>query len=97
MDELGESSYPSFSLLAAETGLALRTVKSHIAVAAGAGWIGKRERRLPNSQGWRRVEYFPTIPAETDAMFHDEQRGAPESRERASEWMAREGQNDLRG
>lgn len=77
MSELGDSCFPSMNLLAEESGLALRSIKEHIAIAATDGWIGKRERRLKNSQGWRRNEYFAQIPAEVEAAFHDEQRGAP--------------------
>lgn len=77
MSELGDSCFPSMALLAEESGLGLRTIKDHIAIAATEGWIGKRERRLRNSQGWRRNEYFAQIPALVEAAFHMEQRGAP--------------------
>ncbi len=79
MSELGDSCFPSLSLLSEESGLGLRTIKEHIAIAAAGGWIGKRERRLKNSQGWRRNEYFAQIPAEVEAAFHAEQRGAPQA------------------
>jgi hypothetical protein len=76
MSERGDSCFPSTGLLTEETGLGLRTVKEHLALGAGAGWIGKRERRMQNGQGWRRVEYFAQIPPEAEAAFHAEQRGA---------------------
>jgi hypothetical protein len=76
MSERGDSCFPSMALLTDETGLALRTVKEHIALAASDGWIGKRERRMANGQGWRRNEYFARIPPDVEAAFHEEQRGA---------------------
>lgn len=77
MSELGDSCFPSLALLAEESGLGLRTVKEHVALAGSLGWLGKRERRLRNSQGWRRNEYFAQIPVAVEAAFHAEQRGAP--------------------
>jgi hypothetical protein len=90
MDDLAEGRYPSLELLAEETGLGLRTVKEHMAVAVAAGWIGKRDRREPNGQGWRRVSYVRKIPAAVRARFHDKQRGAADSRPRGGELVARE-------
>lgn len=76
MSELGDSCYPSTNTLASASALGLRTVKEHIALAAAAGWIGKRDRRLANTQGWNRIEYFAQIPPAVEAAFHAEQRGA---------------------
>lgn len=76
MSDKGDSCFPSMALLSDETGLGLRTVKEHIALAAEDGWIGKRERRLKNTQGWKRNEYFAQIPADAETMFHAEQGGA---------------------
>lgn len=77
MNERGESCFPSMDLLAEETALSRRAVVEHLQVAAKAGWIGKRDMRKPNSQGWRRVEYFAVIPKVVAAKFHDEQGDAP--------------------
>lgn len=75
MSEKGDSCFPSMALLAEESGLALSTVKEHIAIAARDGWIGKRSRRLKNGQGWKRNEYFAQIPADAERLFHEEQGG----------------------
>lgn len=78
MSEKGDSCFPSTRLLAEETGLNQRTIVKQLAEAGRLGWIGKREQRLQNGQGWRRIEYFPQIPPGVEKMFHEKQREDPE-------------------
>ena len=70
MSEKGDSCFPSTRLLAEETGLAQRTIVMQLAEAVRLGWIGKRERRMAEGRGWRRVEYFAQIPPAVEQQFH---------------------------
>ena len=58
MNELGDSCFPSISLLARETALANRTVRKHLKLAVASGWIMRRVRELRRGQAWRCYEYF---------------------------------------
>lgn len=61
MDPDGTRCYPGTATVAAETGLGLRAVQTHLRRAESDGWI----RRAPHGgggQGWRRYRYEPTIP-----------------------------------
>lgn len=77
MNEKGGSCFPSIDLLVEESGLSRRAVIDHLGTAEREGWIGKRDLRRPNGQGWRRVEYFALIPAHAERELHVEQAGAP--------------------
>jgi hypothetical protein len=76
MNKTGTGAFPSQETIATESGLGLRTVKQHIAKALDQGWIGKRERRFINRQGWRRNEYFATTPPAVEALLCAKRRGA---------------------
>ena len=58
MSELGDSCFPSIALLARETALANRTVRKHLKLAVGSGWILRRARDQRRGQAWRCYEYF---------------------------------------
>lgn len=73
MSEKGDSCFPSTRTLAEETGLAHRSIVTHLAEAERTGWIGKRERKT-SGQGWRRMEYFAVIPPDAEAAFQAFQR-----------------------
>lgn len=57
----GNSCFPSMALLARESNLSLRTVKTHMAEAFEDGWLHRYERKGPVS-GYSRYEYEATIP-----------------------------------
>jgi len=75
MSVKGDSCFPSGALLAAETALTRRAIVVNLAVAAEAGWLGKRERPEKTGKGWRRIEYFALIPPGVEkamkAAIHD--------------------------
>lgn len=61
MNSEGNSCFPSMALLARESNLSLRTVKTHMAEAFEDGWLHRYERKGPVS-GYSRYEYEATIP-----------------------------------
>lgn len=79
MNEKGGSCFPSIDLLVEESGLSRRAVIDHLRTAERDGWIGKRDLRRPNGQGWRRVEYIAQIPAQAERLLNVEQAGAPDA------------------
>lgn len=90
MSPRGDSCFPSIDLLTEESGLSRRAVVEHLGAAEASGWIAKQDRPEKNGQGWRRIEYFPMIPAgveeqvkqwaaERGARRAPPQRGAPDA------------------
>ena len=53
--------YPSYKLIAKESGLVLRTVKTHMNIAFKEGWFLRTER-MGHASGWKRYEYEVMIP-----------------------------------
>jgi len=96
MSPKGDSCWPSIDLLSEESGLSRRAVIEHLQLAEQNGWIAKRDRSTRSGQGWRRVEYFCTIPPgiETRVRNHDSERGAPESPPKAGDPSAEGGDRD---
>lgn len=63
MSAAGDSCFPTIELLVEESGLSKRAVLTNLKAAAEQGWITKREMPQANTMGWRRIEYFASIPA----------------------------------
>jgi hypothetical protein len=63
MNPQGENAFPSQALIATRTGLSERSVRTHLAQAKKAGWVGITERRRAQ-QAWFVNEYTATIPDE---------------------------------
>jgi DNA-binding MarR family transcriptional regulator len=57
--------WPSQKTLARHTGLSLRTVKQHLALADDEGWIF-RERKRRTGRRWAQTFYEMTIPVGAD-------------------------------
>ena len=61
MKQDGTSAFPSEQTLAMNTGLSLRSVKTHLARAAKTGWIERRYQRYPGKALWH-YRYLPRFP-----------------------------------
>jgi hypothetical protein len=61
MNEVGEGCYPSIATLVATTGLAKRSIITHIASAALGGWIEVSKHGFAGQQ-WKRSEYRAAWP-----------------------------------
>lgn len=79
MSEQGDSCFPGIDRLVDESGLSKKSVIDHIQIAEEMGWITKQERHLRSGQGWRRMEYFATIPDGIEAKIKAEKGGEPRS------------------
>jgi hypothetical protein len=80
MDGQGGSCWPSAETLATETGLSLRAVKTHLAVARRLRWIsGTPGSPGPTrGPGWKRTSYQAQIPTRTTSVVGSAT-GAPPS------------------
>jgi Helix-turn-helix domain len=61
LNTTGRGAFPSQKTLAKEAGLAERTVKRHLSIAAKAGWIKVKKHGFSDRRS-RTNEYFPQIP-----------------------------------
>ena len=77
MNEQGENCFPSIDRLARESALSKKAVIDHITLAEDGGWIEKQERPERNGQGWRRMQYSPTMPPGIMAKVIAEKGGEP--------------------
>ena len=62
MTEKGESSFPSYALLASETGLSKRSCMSHVQKACELGWLEVKKRTRDNGSQSSNL-YQPCVPA----------------------------------
>lgn len=74
MSEKGDSCFPATRTLATATALSHRAIITHLKLASAEGWIGRKERPMKDGKGWRRMEYFATIPTAAEAAFRGEAR-----------------------
>lgn len=69
MSVKGDSCFPSVRLLATETALARTTIMKHLDLAYQTGWLIKEPRIEAGGQGWRRMEYWATIPQASELAY----------------------------
>ena len=67
MNRHGGSCFPSYELLAEETGLSLRAVKEHMNLAHDECWF-MRTANMGYAKRWRSYEYEATVPEFNDAL-----------------------------
>lgn len=72
MSEKGDSCFPATRTLAVATALSHRAIITHLKLASSEGWIGRKERPMKDGKGWRRMEYFATIPFGAEVAYRGE-------------------------
>jgi len=68
MDAHGRRCYPSMDQLAWSTGLAKRTIVTHINLAVEHGYLERRTARHTAAQRWRSNEYRPCVPSGVEPL-----------------------------
>jgi len=63
MNQDGANAFPSQQLIATRSGLSVRSVRTHLALAAAAQWVRIYQKRR-SGQNWFIHEYVATIPDE---------------------------------
>jgi hypothetical protein len=62
MQDDGSGAFPSEATLASKTALSDRAVRTHLALAARDGWIGRKKPRA-KGRAWANYHYWATMPA----------------------------------